>query len=66
MFDKLAQERHTYFENQIDAIIYDRCTVHSREDFNSFLEVCKTPLFLIPTYCAGLLQPLDVFINRTL
>ena len=45
-------------------LVFDRCSVHTKDSIKDSLEKIGKKMFLIPGGCTGLLQPLDVSINK--
>src|SRR5690348_15209184 len=48
-----------------DCVVFDQCTVHLRKEFINMLKENNIKWFLIPPGCTGLLQPLDIAVNKS-
>ena len=53
-------------ENYVLALVIDQCKVHLKDTIQKYLKKNNLAFFYIPSGCTGLLQPLDVCINKPL
>lgn len=51
-------------KNFLLALVIDQCKVHLKETVKKYLDVNNISYFYIPSGCTGMLQPLDVCINK--